>query len=80
MLHGPTQTCSRSGAALGFLNLYDSLARLNPCRQEWMDSEEGVPLPLHSVMDVLANLYNTGAGEQGGPPPTASCMSCRVRV
>ena len=28
--------------------------------QEWVDSVEGVPLPLQCVMDLLANLYNTG--------------------
>lgn len=28
--------------------------------QEWAESEEGVPLPLPCVMDVLANLFNTG--------------------
>ncbi|PRW59673.1 early endosome antigen 1 isoform X2 [Chlorella sorokiniana] len=34
---------------------WDALAK------EWAESEEGVPLPLPCVMDVLANLFNTDA-------------------
>ena len=48
--------------------------------QEWIESEEGVPLHLPCLMDLLANLYNTGDGAvvHGGPHcvlavlPTAS--------
>lgn len=42
-----------------------------PRVQEWAGAAEGAPLPLGCVMDLLANLYNTGGrggagGEQDG--------------
>lgn len=51
--------------------------------QEWAESEEGVPLPLPCVMDVLANLFNTGAAGWGddwlpGPACPSGCKRHRI--
>lgn len=43
-----------------------------------MDSEGDVPLPLQSVMDILANLYNTGAQAEG--TAWARCTCARVQA
>lgn len=49
--------------------------------RDWVDREEGVPLPLPCVLDTLANLYNTGeqhsgwGGGDGGYCCGAHCAS-----
>jgi hypothetical protein len=43
--------------------------------QEWVESEEGVPLPLQCVMDLLANLYNTGKRPLEGLLAALACIS-----